>query len=899
MEHLTRPRADLVRVIGDDVVTQDHAHSFKIRYLYDEDFEYDGSRFFDFAEKFTDTGGKATRLAPYLQSWLFFGLMKEIFGHICGIEFDWRDFIQAEEGRDYAVVTTLKLEMLIYLWLAREADEPAAEKFERLDQIVRVLVAADGIVSDMRHLPYPITAETNLDDPGVPGYPTMAAVLLSIKVLGMTLCEAIPTVYSNFISITGADSEPLFRIDKASTRERLLNKVEFPSSYYSDPIISQLLERAGYCPYQVETCDREYLSQGNLGLRWYLTFLDRRGIPGDHSKCTTEKCVGYQVDESTYETKHLFDRDCDCELISLSQGFEVNLVLSCVRRGGTPLIRVDWPFVRIFQMGVDEGPTPPYVAISHVWSEGMGNPRENALPRCQLSNLQYSASKSCPDIDNVHFWIDTLCIPVGHEEERRQEIKKMASIYSGAEKVVVLDRSLMETFSNTHREEVLIRIWRSPWASRLWTLQEGRLSKSLSFYFADKFYELKHVGLEMEESWHKAIYYQTDILAWMDRYEKLRDPTCYRMIELGAKFKDPASIEAWEKIQKLPSLLLAGDRSPKKYLRALQGLWQTLTLGLSLDKQVSESETPIAHADEAPPSSFISRIDQYNKSRFFRVMANSSLHSFGSLPPSHRYSNHLTPAELFRLMFTSLTTRNLTRLEDEAVCLATTLGTDIDTILRESSPEERMRILLTSIGTLPLSILFIHSERLRGDNCRWIPRTLLRRGARAVEGSCQCQPDGRLTYQGPALVSTRSFAVNKTGSYFTIEVANGRRYFIGIQPQPGLKIEDGEKRYLIIPSKPPLARDHVPQEIAILSLSPDQGVQSLHSERLEIETQYEFTAWLFDLVLPGSKVLAAGGQAGQYHIWQPPKEHWWQLDADVIDIIPCNFLAENYKVVIG
>ncbi|KAF5697896.1 hypothetical protein FMUND_15267 [Fusarium mundagurra] len=303
---------------------------------------------------------------------------------------------------------------------------------------------------------------------------------------------------------------------------------------------------------------------------------------------------------------------------------------------------------------------------------------------------------------------------------------------------------------------------------------------------------------------------------WECLYEKLRDPACSRMIELGAKLGDPESIEAWDKIQKLPSLPLAGDRSPNKYLRALHGLWQTLTLGPSLDKPVSSSERLIAHAGDAPPSSFVSRVDQYNKSRCFRIMANSSLRSFGSLPPSHRYSNDLTPAKLFQVMFTSFTTRNLTRLEDEAVCLATTLGTDIDAILRESSPEEQIRILLTSIGTLPLSILFIQSERLHGDNCRWIPRTLLRRGAKVVEGSCQCQPYGRLMYQGRALISTRPFAINKTGSYFTIEAINGKQCFVGIQPQPGLDIEDGEKRYLIIPSRPALGRDHVPQEVAIL-----------------------------------------------------------------------------------
>jgi hypothetical protein len=29
-----------------------------------------------------------------------------------------------------------------------------------------------------------------------------------------------------------------------------------------------------------------------------------------------------------------------------------------------------------------------FVAISHVWADGMGNVNENALPRCQLTRIQ-------------------------------------------------------------------------------------------------------------------------------------------------------------------------------------------------------------------------------------------------------------------------------------------------------------------------------------------------------------------------------------------------------------------------------------------------------------------------------------------------------------------------------
>ncbi|KAK2600078.1 hypothetical protein QQS21_005164 [Conoideocrella luteorostrata] len=913
MDHLARPRADLVCITGGgDVGTEDHAHSFKVLFLHNNDFRYDSSQFADLpVEKLIGDDDRA--VASCIQSWLFFGLMNELFVTTCGIDYDWRDFVQTEPGGAYSVINTSKLDTLIYLWHAREADEPAADKFERLDRIVLLLMKAQGMVSTLRDLPPPITAETNLDNPADPGYPVVAAVLLSVKILGMTLCEALPTVYSDFVPVAGAEREPLYSIDTTSTQGQLLTKVEFHSSHDSDPIVSQLLERAGYCPYQAETCDREYLSQGNLGLRWYLTFLDRRNIPGDHSKCTTEVCVGYQMDEATYETKHFMGQDCACEPISLSHGYGTNLVLDCIRRGGTPLIQFDRPYLRIFQMGVDEGPPPPYVAISHVWSEGMGNPRENALPQCQMSILQYAASNACPDVENIHFWIDTLCVPVGCEEERTQEIKKMAGIFSAAEKVVVLDRSLMEASSNTYREEVLLRIWRSPWASRLWTLQEGRLSKSLSFFFADKFFELQHVGVENALAWHNdAIYYQTDLPSWMERYKKAGDPMCYRMIECGAKLDDPGSVDALEKVQQLEtcapktapiaptevvstSLVSRLKRCHKRFRDKIQR------------RRVPDLETPIARARarEIPPlaKSFVSRINRYNKYRVVRLMANNSFQSIGSLPPSHRYSSGSTAAELFHLMLASLTTRSLTRPEDEAVCLATTLGTDLGPMLRESSPDERMRVLLTSVGTLPLGILFVDSERLRDENARWIPRTLLRRGARNAEGTCVCQPDGRLLYQGIGLISTRPFTINKEKSYFIIAAADGNQYFVGIQPQPRLEIDNVEKTYLIIPSRPPLARDRIPQRVAIVSLSPEQGTQGVLSLVQEIQTRYEFTAWLFDLMPPGSSDssnwVLGGSQTGEYQIWQPPKKHSWRLDLDTIDTISYDSIAKDCKVLIG
>lgn len=53
-----------------------------------------------------------------------------------------------------------------------------------------------------------------------------------------------------------------------------------------------------------------------------------------------------------------------------------------------------------------------FVAISHVWADGLGNPSANKLPQCQLSRLQGLVDNMVPAHQRpMPFWIDTLFIP--------------------------------------------------------------------------------------------------------------------------------------------------------------------------------------------------------------------------------------------------------------------------------------------------------------------------------------------------------------------------------------------------------------------------------------------------------------------------------------------------------
>ncbi|KAL8786308.1 MAG: hypothetical protein Q9195_008268 [Heterodermia aff. obscurata] len=132
---------------------------------------------------------------------------------------------------------------------------------------------------------------------------------------------------------------------------------------------------------------------------------------------------------------------------------------------------------------------PSYVAISHVWSDGKGNPHQNFLPACQLQRLQDSANALYPSSRQpVPFWMDTLCVPVGKDfrPARNRAINRMKATYKNAEKILVFDSSLELVHSTIAPEEAVIRLRYSPWSTRLWTMQEGRLGLKVYLQFRDK-----------------------------------------------------------------------------------------------------------------------------------------------------------------------------------------------------------------------------------------------------------------------------------------------------------------------------------------------------------------------------------------------------------------------------
>ncbi|KIX03634.1 uncharacterized protein Z518_07187 [Rhinocladiella mackenziei CBS 650.93] len=298
-----------------------------------------------------------------------------------------------------------------------------------------------------------------------------------------------------------------------------------PDSGRAASLLIRLLERNGWCPYRArQVCQSyDYMTVNNLA-----GLIRNRSSVEDHGRCLeTRRCTAHDVEikpTSTYPFRHECDGNCEFVRVPYEE------IANIVRSGGIPVIScsIEGPLdVKIVRCTAQTA----YTAISHVWSDGLGNPNENALPLCQLLWLREKIRQTYiekypsplnedgpmttrwtiihrweishvlrPDwletpfgANRIFFWMDTLCIPVSlgsqksvdNRELRFRAIKQIAPIFSGAINTLILDRGLQDTTSLVpHRayqvcgDELATLILGSKWMERGWTLEEGCLARS-------------------------------------------------------------------------------------------------------------------------------------------------------------------------------------------------------------------------------------------------------------------------------------------------------------------------------------------------------------------------------------------------------------------------------------
>ncbi|KAL3470429.1 hypothetical protein BJX99DRAFT_239542 [Aspergillus californicus] len=400
-----------------------------------------------YSQKPDDNDGLVAPSIDFLQAWLYFGLLAEAFG-TTESRFNPSHFIELSQT-DATVVTTKELNRYIEYWAAAVAHGGRDEIDEHSANLDKCLELANVVVNAFSDV---VVCEKQ------GGWAETTVVLFSI--------------------ITLVDYLRRARIDiNIYTYE-----LSLPALNWDFPPLDQALLAAGWCPGEISKLN----TQTDCSTRFYLANIDRWAPGKDHRRCTARAgCQAHQIDESTYRTRHR--PDCKGDAVCWSLGPPPGDIAQVIADGGYPLVNLSHNGREVQVHLAKQGDL--YVTISHVWSDGLGNPHNNTLPHCQLLYIQDLVNSLYPETSTqVKFWVDTMCIPVDpdHLKFRRMAINRMGDTYRRSSKTLALDNSLMiQESTDMDWVEMNMRIKYCPWVSRAWTLLEGRVGMELMFQFKD------------------------------------------------------------------------------------------------------------------------------------------------------------------------------------------------------------------------------------------------------------------------------------------------------------------------------------------------------------------------------------------------------------------------------
>ena len=460
MEHLCLPSSPVLPPI-------------KVPFLCTE--AYDGGPFLDYPERKgwqiieTSAGileirkvGRQTSVneaLAFLQTWLFFGLLHEALGRPSQLE----DLMHCSRTGD-KFLCTANLGVYVERWsltaISTESEAGVEALKAHLWHLYRCLLRARYVVVRIKIM-YIRQLDSGLFEPL-----TLLAIALLAEYLQWSIRHAFLHLEIDFLP------SQIWRGEDVDLGQPVL----------------KLMRENGWCPSDVARLGSS--ENTSISTLIYYANLPPRHSDKDHSSCTSASCSILQINPSTYQLTHS-QPDCQCSLLSV----DLTAVGQILRNGYVPLISTSASesSTHATVVVLDSKDNVDFVAISHVWAEGLGNPGANALQSCQISRLLGLANELIIESDGrqVAVWIDSLCVPVAPTELHSLAMLKMREPYQQAKHVLVLDSYLESTeYEGLQPLEIFARVQCCSWMQRLWTLQEGRLSSSVFFKFADQMVSL-------------------------------------------------------------------------------------------------------------------------------------------------------------------------------------------------------------------------------------------------------------------------------------------------------------------------------------------------------------------------------------------------------------------------
>lgn len=569
-----------------------------------------------------------SELESFLQTWLYFGLIAELTGL---------------NSVDTPPETTADMDQVYDLVLATEGDET----YVRLESWTLVTLLVLGRAS----IPTEIEAKK-----------AWYSHLISCLTLAQPMITRVnDKAFNSALRWSIAALGDLFTYTVNYALEQLQIPKTFARDWSTgllDESIKVSMKKQGWCPSDIARVWSKYSSIQSL----FMARMVDRSLPiRDHSSCTESSCNPYLTNTGEGIPRHK-TMDCTCGELVLSES-----VL-------TPALLTDEHFPLLDLQGdlhdlecqIIESGTRSYVAISHVWADGLGNPDANSLNKCKLHHLRglvEDIEKAQLEVSTTGkhalIWLDTLCCPAEDGEGKQRAIEKIRLVYRSAKYVLVLDAGLMSYPAQDQGPvEILLRIFTCGWMRRLWTLQEGALAKSLFFQFAD-------IAVSLTEKMSQLmgmIHSMTHRAIFSDMRKEAQ--------ELGSFFYNPEPLQTAAALNLLDRSLqyrgVGNGGAHISYFELSQRIWRHV---LSL------------------PEPFLNR----------------------PLLISYR----------LQVKFPS----------DEPLCIATLLSLDLPTVLAYGNKEDRMRevweLIAIKNGGIPASVIFLAEPRLSSQGWRWAPNSFL------------------------------------------------------------------------------------------------------------------------------------------------------------------------------
>lgn len=139
--------------------------------------------------------------------------------------------------------------------------------------------------------------------------------------------------------------------------------------------------------------------------------------------------------------------------------------------------------------------TSGYVALSHVWIEGLQRDQRHNGVDSQKVDAVFALLHS-RNVQADWIWTDVLVIPGGDSLEdemlKTAIINTMPQVYSRADAVIVIDAMVLQLYDQSELD-VAVGLCCGSWATRVWTYQEIKLASHAIILTATRSYVYRSV----------------------------------------------------------------------------------------------------------------------------------------------------------------------------------------------------------------------------------------------------------------------------------------------------------------------------------------------------------------------------------------------------------------------